>query len=1837
MKRAIRIMAAALCIALLLSCYPVNMFKSEALADDVFIDLDEISGDGEETKENPSGDAPTPQEGTIVETSDEETDQSLFILGDGSEETESITDVNFELSVARNPNFHSGYAVLKVGFTPVYHGDETDAYAELGEGTVFVPERDNPKTDRIRIYFNNGTEIEGVLIAAKDIRPLDPKSETPGFLELCAQTPGALSKGEISLLPIEWRKIESETEEVYQEEEPAYELLAIPEEPALIEEDIDETGISVLEILLAEDVEEEKEDEILTESPDDGLTMAFACSSVKIGKGDNKLRLKVLFSDGSDHPVSFSTGNAKYVTVNDDGYVKGVNVGTTTVTANCTEEGLEGIAADCTVKVCKPITKSAQIKSAIPASLKLSIGDEASVMPNFGTYAVSCDFKSADESIVTVGEFGVVKAVGKGETSITVSSKLNSKINAKCKVQVWQQATSVSLDMPERLGVGMSTTLGAIFESFETDGVSYWAEPAEGNVSIDGDKLTALKENETVRITVQTDGGFSDTKELRILPAPNALVKNAGTIKLGKGNSYDIFRFDAVGLDPADSMTELVYSSSNKKVATVSAKGVIKAVAVGKATITVKDKANKLTPVKLSVQVLKSAKSMTLSPAAMKLGMDMKGKLNVKFPSGCYDYYWIDSYDSACISVDSNGNVTPLSPGQTDIVIKTLGNKTKVCTANIYKTPVALDMTGELRIGKGDKQHSLAATSGEDEYCTVRYRSLNGNIATVNATSGLINAVAPGTVMIEAYNANDPEGNYTAIAQCALTVVGAPTKVSCSSGTSLKLGKGDKYDLSENIVVTWKDGNEGDAIVKYATSDKSIVSVDSKGVLTAKKVGTAKIKASVYNGKNVVVTVKVQKAATKVTLTPSDEEIGELMKGTVKATFPRGTYSVLRYYSDTPELLSVNEKTGAYEAGETDGICEAMIYAVAGGDTIGQCTVKVYPAPSGIEFTSEGYEVREGGTCETAIAAYPQDACIGSYRFESSQPEIATVDESGVITGHLSGTATITAYAQKGAEATCTVEVTPYAQKVVFDEGTAQSYVIAKGDTVSLPLPKALDARGNVLETAFKYSSSNTKYVRMSDDEAKGVAAGTANISIKAADYPEAKAATLKLKVSSSVITGVTLDKTSVTLYMDAERGIIPEPFQLKAGFKGGITLGSVRFTSSDDTIATVDENGVVECLSTGSVKIKATSFNGKYATCTLNIVKLSSTLDFTEKLFKLAEGDKCRLEPVFEEGTGADITYTFLDPGIASVDADGGVTALSIGMTYIEATGAGGLYQRVEIRVLPGPDALKVPTAHISMNLTDSFTFVPRCVSDQPEGEFIDRLTFKSGSSNVASIDEKGVVTPHKVGVAIVTATAVNGVSVSCTIHVVKDQPETGFTFGDTATIVCGDSADLSDYIILASQDYSAAYELMSGDPDKLSVNGFTVKACENTSQPVTLSLSTALGETVCEADVAIVSGLSLSWSVNGRTSISRLELRQYTPYDDECYGSDLVLLGLPADLIGTFSIRSTDEDVVYYDSENLRVEADILTASIHNDDPIAASAQLIASCYNREKAAVLDIDILPIPRYYALLISEYNGTGGSKRLKFAGNNINFLGNALSASCVYGQSYSIKHLKNPSKSAIASGIKDKFKNATANDVCLLYILTHGHKGYKMSLANGTYVTSAEIRNSIKDVKGNLVFFVDSCYSGGFIEDCSDAGFFSSHPKVSVLSCQDSTHRGTFMWGSTSATNTEFGTFAFTEGLGYGELIHVDSNLKEIKDTSKSFAYYIMKGRRSSVKADTDENGFVSIKAALSYVQQEAPKLLKTVWNKQKQYVFPETTSKAPACSPMVHGGSNWNKIVLYG
>ena len=687
-----------------------------------------------------------------------------------------------------------------------------------------------------------------------------------------------------------------------------------------------------------------------------------------------------------------------------------------------------------------------------------------------------------------------------------------------------------------------------------------------------------------------------------------------------------------------------------------------------------------------------------------------------------------------------------------------------------------------------------------------------------------------GTWTLKVYDLADENMYYN----ISLTVAAIPVTNIAMSEASISMQVEGTHQL--NATVTPSNATNTDYI--WASSDESIATVSESGLVTAVGVGGTTITATAQDGSGVygscTVTVSAKPSTTdydidctKTTqVTTNSTSTLEYTNGGVTVTISKsssgtnannyvggsGTYTHTRAYSGqrftvaststissivihgtsakgvngftSPTWTNASKSYAGYEVtitptdGDSDVYCTVSGTVSFSGITVtcggsGGSSTPTYP--TSISLTAESNSISIGATTQLTVGYTPNDTNVKNVTYSSSSESIATVSNTGLVTGVAQGSATITATAEAASgtvSATTTITVTPIA--VTSVSLSSNSETIKVGKTVTL-VPTI--SPSNATNKNVSWSSSNTNVATVSAGTVTGVAAGTATITVTTVSG--SKTATCTVVVQESSAGG---EETFSITYTD-----LPSTYQ----------TGSTVYTASS------------------GIKFQA-----------YNCANYSSKMQFRASSGYLQTTEELELQSVTINNRESNslTVYGSNTAGSFSTEITGTNDVYDLtGYSYfkIARTASGAAYCS-SITVVTGTPTPTDPTsillsptsAEIAPGGTKqlSVSYVPSNANQNKD------VTWTSSNTNVATVSSDGLVTVKSTASAgqsaTITARLTNltSISATCSISVIEQSKD------DHTVLIYMCGADLESENQLATGDIQEILKV-SGQPDDVNI----------------------------------------------------------------------------------------------------------------------------------------------------------------------------------------------------------------------------------------------------------------------------------------------------------------------------------------------------------------------------------------------------------------------------------
>ena len=273
--------------------------------------------------------------------------------------------------------------------------------------------------------------------------------------------------------------------------------------------------------------------------------------------------------------------------------------------------------------------------------------------------------------------------------------------------------------------------------------------------------------------------------------------------------------------------------------------------------------------------------------------------------------------------------------------------------------------------------------------------------------------------------------------------------------------------------------------------------------------------------------------------------------------------------------LSIYGTLNVQGAIEGSGIVGRYITGTLSGEDNIRVTIAKYA--SSVNLLESSLTLNVGESCELTATVLPEDT-TESIAWSSTKSEVASVN-NGKVTAMAPGTATI--YATAGvASATCTVTVQPiHVESVILDHSTLALTVGAQKSLIATISPS------NATDKSVSWSSSDETVATVSESgEVTAVANGSATITVTTTDGQKTASCEVTVSPATVAVTGVTLDRNNLSLTVGGSATLTATVLPENATDK------TVKWSSSNDAVASVDDNGVIAANSAGTATITATA-----------------------------------------------------------------------------------------------------------------------------------------------------------------------------------------------------------------------------------------------------------------------------------------------------------------------------------------------------------------------------------------------------------------------------------------------------------------------------------------------------------------------------------------------------------------------------------------------------------------------------------------------------------------------
>ncbi len=1129
------------------------------------------------------------------------------------------------------------------------------------------------------------------------------------------------------------------------------------------------------------------------------------------------------YSDGSMQDLtssaSFVSSNPAVATAGMDGMLAGVAPGTASITV---QAGGQTSSFDVTVSAATIV--SLAITPNPPNSLAIGTTEQFTATGTFSdgstqNVSSSAIWLSSNNQVATVTNTGLATGVSLG--NVTISAMFEGQSATTPSFAVTPAIVASITVSPQNPSVASGNTQQFTAFATYTNNTSQdvsatvtWSSsnPLVASINTSGLATTLIPGSSTITALL---GTLSGTANLTVTAAPAPTLQSIA-VTPGSNNSIatgSTEQFTATGTYSDGSTqnltTQVTWTSSNVAFATINSSGLATGVAAGSVTIQAAlngTSGSAPLTVTTAVAVLQT---ITVAPgfaSVIPTGTQQFTATGHYSDSTTQDLTMQVTWSSSntlTAMISASGLATGVVPGNVTITA-VLNTTTGTASFTVSVPPATLQSIAVTPAGASIVTGATQQYTATGTYSDASTQNLTSQVTWSSSTSaasinsaGLATAVAPGSPTIQA-TLNGTTGT------AGLTVTSAAVTLQSIAVTPASAMIAKSATQQFTATGTYSDASTQNLTsqVTWSSSVPGIATIDPTGLATGQLPGVTQISAAL-SGQTGTATLTVNPATiTSIAVTPATATVadGTTQQYKAVASFSDGSTqdltNTVSWSSSIPADATINSSGLA----STTATGTVTISAQSGGQT-GTATLTISNAtPNGLQITPSSISGLPAGDFQqlTATATFTDGSSqnvTSSATYYTSDPTVATVNQSGNVSAVGPGSATITATL---GGTTATVPVTVSNATLTSITVTPANPTIPAGQSQQLTATGTYsDGSTQDLSSSVNWASSNSAAVSVSSTgNVMVMTPGSATITATRSGVTGSDAIT----GSNAVVTAISVSPASTNLAVGQT-----QQFAATATFSDGsqqTVTASAHWSVSDASKASIANGsnaGLLTANAAGSLSAIATigSVTGS-ASVTITAATLSSLTINPSAVLSLPAGTTKALTvtAVYSDNSNADVTsqvtWTSGQASTAFVDTTGllhgiasGITTIDAHLSGVDGTAAVTVGNATLTSIALTPSAPTLPLGQ-TVQMTATGTY-----SDNSTADISNQVSWTSAAPATATISSTGLVTPVAPGASTLTA-ALNGVSGSTTLTVTSATLQTISVTSAQGTFALGQSLPL-------------------------------------------------------------------------------------------------------------------------------------------------------------------------------------------------------------------------------------------------------------------------------------------------------------------------------------------------------------------------------------------------------------------------------------------------------------
>lgn len=531
--------------------------------------------------------------------------------------------------------------------------------------------------------------------------------------------------------------------------------------------------------------------------------------------------------------------------------------------------------------------------------------------------------------------------------------------------------------------------------------------------------------------------------------------------------------------------------------------------------------------------------------------------------------------------------------------------------------------------------------------------------------------------------------------------------------------------------------------VKWTSDDITVADVAGSGttaVITARAPGQTVVRAST-EGITLEIGVRVL-SVRALTITPATGSLrsGSQLKLSAVLDADQGIEPEIRWASDNPAVVTISAQGVATGVGEGTAVIRAT--AAADSRVSATATLTVTSAKS-VRILNAPSFMRVGDNASLGAFSDLDPNQSSAVTWSSSQPSVASISATGVLTALSPGNTIIrlTSAAEPALQDSIRIEVRA-AQSVVI---TPSRFTLGAGANRQLAVQVTMDAG---VSTAVTWKSDNPAIALVAQNgTVTGVSRGTATItatsvadtSRKGTAIVDVAPAVRDIELEPAALSMSPGDVRQLTVSLSADEG----------------ASRIVLWRTSNAAVASIGQDGAVTAVANGSAIITAMAEADTTRRATALItVRNAPRVTATPQTVSMLPGKTQTLSATVtaDPGVSTAVTWRSGNPSIAAVNSSGLLTAISPGITTINAVSVADTTRKASVTVTVNSpiQSISVSPASATIGRGLNVQLKPSVVTQ--EQQVSTAVSYRSSNPSVASVNYAGLVTGIGIGKATIT-----------------------------------------------------------------------------------------------------------------------------------------------------------------------------------------------------------------------------------------------------------------------------------------------------------------------------------------------------------------------------------------------------------------------------------------------------------------------------------------------------